>query len=246
MSGHSKWSSIKHKKAKTDAARGRVFSRLTREISVAAKRGGGDIDTNSRLRTAVQAARDVNMPADNIERAIKKGTGELPGVVYEEIIYEGYGPAGVAIMIEVLTDNKNRTSADIRKIFSKSNGNLGGEGSVSWGFSKKGMVIVDSAGCSEDELMEISLDEGAEDIKQEETNFVIITAPEKFSKLCEALKNKNVAISVSELTQIPSSTVKVEGKQAEQVLKLVEALEEYEDVQNVYANFDIPDEIMEK
>jgi YebC/PmpR family DNA-binding regulatory protein len=186
------------------------------------------------------------MPTDNIDRAIKKGTGELPGVTYEEIMYEGYGPAGVAIMAEVVTDNKNRTSSDIRKIFSKGNGSLGGAGSVSWGFTKKGMFIVDSAECDEDTLMEIALEAGAEDINQEEANFVITSTPEDFSKLQEALKNKNIPISAAELTQIPSSTVKVEDKEAEQVLKLVEALEDYDDVQNVYANFDIPDEVLEK
>lgn len=245
MSGHSKWSSIKHKKAKTDAQRGRVFGRLIREITIAARHGGGNPDANPRLRAAVQTAKSMNMPADNISRAIRKGTGELPGVNYEECIYEGYAPNGVAMMVEVVTDNRNRTSSELKKIFSKSGGNLGSSGCVSWLFHKKGVVTVSVKNASEEELMEIVLDAGAEDLRLDGNTYVITCPPESFEKVKDALTGKGVEVTYAELTLVPENTVSVEGKPAEQVLRLAEVLEEYEDTQHVYANFDVPDEMID-
>ena len=246
MSGHSKWSSIKHKKGKADAARGKIFTKLIRELTVAARYGGGDPDGNPRLRTATQAAKAANMPAANIERAIKKGTGELPGVSYEEIKYEGYGPGGVAVLVEALTDNKNRAVSDIRHIFSLHGGNLGEVGCVGWMFERRGIIQVAKGKVDEEELMMTVLDAGALDMTSEEDYFEIITPFNKFEAVKDALDEKKIPYSEAELTVIPQTNIKLEGKQAEQMLKLTEALEDHDDVQKVYANFDIATEIMEK
>ena len=246
MSGHSKWSSIKHKKGKADATRGKIFTKLIKEITVAAREGGGDPDGNPRLRTAIQAAKAANMPAANIEKAIKKGTGELPGVSYEEVTYEGYGPGGVAVLVETLTDNKNRAVSDIRHIFATHGGNLGEVGCVGWMFERKGIIQVDKGKVDEDQLMEAVLEAGALDMTSEEDYFEIVTPFEKFEAVKKALDEKNIPTIQAELTMIPQTNIKLEGKQAEQMLKLMEALEDHEDVQKVYANFDIATEIMEK
>jgi YebC/PmpR family DNA-binding regulatory protein len=244
MSGHNKWASIKHKKAIVDSKRGKLFSKLSKELTVSAKAGGGDLANNARLRVAVNKARAVNMPADNIERAVKKGTGELPGVSYEEIVYEGYGPKGVAIIAEALTDNKNRTGAEIRNIFSKKNGNMAGSGSVSWMFNKKGLIMVKADKIDEDKLMAIALDAGAEDMKLEEDIYEIITPVSGFEKVKDSMKGSNIEIESAELAMIPTSTVALDGIDAKSVLSLVEMLEDHDDVQNVYANFDIPDDVL--
>jgi YebC/PmpR family DNA-binding regulatory protein len=244
MSGHSRWAGIKHKKALVDAKRGKLFSKLNREISVAAKAGGGSPEANPRLRLAVAKAREANVPGENIERAIKKGTGELPGVIYEQINYEGYGPGGIAIMVEALTDNKNRTTAEIRNILSSKGGNLAGSGSVSWLFSKKGFIVVNKARVDEDKLMSIALDSGAEDFKAEQDSYEIISNVKDYEKVRAALKENAIEWDAAEITMIPSSLVKLQGRPAEQVLNLVESLEDHDDVQNVYANFDIPDELL--
>ncbi|MBI5055253.1 MAG: YebC/PmpR family DNA-binding transcriptional regulator [Nitrospirae bacterium] len=248
MSGHSKWSQIKHKKAATDSKKGKAFSKLSKELSVAARLGGGNPDMNARLRLVIEKAREVNMPADNIKRAIQKGTGELPGVHYEEILYEGYGPAGVALMMEVMTDNRTRTVAEIRHILSKHGGNMGETGSVGWIFDKKGYILVSKKIGDEDTLMSNALDAGAEDFKNdtEEENYEIITAPEDLNKVKEYLEAKKITLSLSEITLVPKNYIKLEVRDAEKMLKLMEALEEHDDIQNVYANFDIPDEIMAK
>ena len=245
MSGHSKWSSIKHKKAATDAKRGQAFTKVIKEITVAARGGGGDPTSNARLRTAIASAKAVNMPQDNVTRAIKKGTGELPGVSYEEFTYEGYGPGGAAIILEIMTDNKNRTVADIRHMFSKHNGNLGESGCVAWMFNKKGLIVIDSDKVDEDKLMEIALNAGAEDMQRNEDVFEITTLPEDLESVREAIEKEGIEISLAEVSRIPQTTVKLEGKHAEQMLKLMEKLEDHDDVQHVFANFDIPDEVME-
>jgi YebC/PmpR family DNA-binding regulatory protein len=239
MSGHSKWSTIKHKKGKKDAERGKIFTKLIKEITTAARQGGGDEGSNPRLRTAVLAAKAVNMPIANIDRAVKKGTGELPGVSYEEKTYEGYGPGGIAIMIESLTDNTNRTTSEIRHLLTRYGGNLGELGCVSWMFAKKGLILVNRQGLEEDRLMELSLDAGAEDMSTEQDVFEIITAPDALEKVRQALEAGKVPVASAEITMIPSTTIRLEGKQAEQMLKLMEMLDDYEDVQHVYANFDI-------
>ncbi len=244
MSGHSKWAGIKHKKAKVDAQRGRVFTKLIREITVAARVGGGDPGGNPRLRTAILAAKAVNMPADNIDRAIKKGTGELEGVSYEEITYEGYGPGGVAVLAEVLTDNRNRTVGEVRKMFSRHGGNLGEAGCVAFLFDKKGYLQVEAAKVDEDKLLSIALESGAEDMQREESVFAITTAPRDFEKVREALVKSGIQPHSGEITMLPKSTVALDGKAAEQMLRLMEELEDHDDVQHVYANFDIPEEIM--
>ncbi len=246
MSGHSKWSSIKHKKAATDAKRGKAFTRVIKEITIAARMGGGDPAANPRLRSAIASAKSVNMPQDNVTRAIKKGTGELPGVSYEEYTYEGYGPGGVAVMVEIMTDNKNRTVADIRHVFSKHNGNLGESGCVAWIFDKKGLIVVDSDKAEEDSLMEIVLNSGAEDMQLSDDVFEITTMPEDLETVREAIEKAGVEISMAQVSLIPQSTIKLIGKQAEQMLKLMEKLEDHDDVQDVFANFDIPDDVMEK
>ena len=244
MSGHSKWSSIKHKKAATDAKRGKIFTKLIKEITVAARMGGGDLDANPRLRTAIQAAKSENMPKDNIERAIKKGTGELEGVNYEESIYEGYGPGGAAVLIESLTDNKNRTVADIRYIFSKSGGNMGENGCVAWMFDKKGYIAVENKAVDEEALMEAALDAGAEDIREDGSNFEVITALEDFETVKAAIDAAAIPYIVAEVTMLPQSTTFLKGKEAEQMVRLMEALEDCDDVQKVYTNADIPEEVV--
>ncbi len=248
MSGHSKWSTIKRKKGAADAKRGQAFTRLIKEVTIAARMGGGNPEGNPRLRTAVAAAKAVNMPKDNIERAIKKGTGELEGVTYDEFTYEGYGPAGVAVYVEIMTDNKNRTAADVRHIFSKNNGNLGENGCVAWMFEKKGTFVYDKLEVDEEKLMEYVLDAGAEDISEEESTWVVMTDQKDFYTVKEAIDEIDVlpSYAVAEITMIPQNTVKVAGKEAEQVLRLMDALEECEDVQNAYANFDIPESELEK
>ena len=245
MSGHSKWHSIKHKKMAQDAKRGKLFTRLIREITIAAKLGGGNPENNPRLRKAIEQAKQANMPQDNIKKAIMRGTGEIPGVVFEEITYEGYGPGGVAIYVEVLTDNKNRSAAEIRSIFSRHNGNLAGAGSVSWIFERKGLITVKKEGVDEDTVLGIILDAGAEDMKTESDRYEITTTPENFEKVKKALEENNIPIENASITFIPKNTVRLEGKEAEQLLKLLDELEECDDVQGVYANFDIPDEILE-
>lgn len=244
MSGHSKWATTKRKKAAIDAKKGKIFTKITKEITVAAKIGGSDPDGNARLRTAILKAKEANMPADNIKKAVMKGTGELPGVTYEETTYEGYGPNGVAVYIEIMTDNKNRTVAEIRKTFTRHGGNMGEAGCVSWMFHKKGYIVVEKNKADEDKLMSLALDAGAEDMKSDNNNFEIITAPKDFEKVKEVLKQNNIEMSVSEITMVPQNYIKLDGKEAEQMLKLMDELEDHDDVQNVYANFDIPEEIM--
>ncbi|MBM4263672.1 MAG: YebC/PmpR family DNA-binding transcriptional regulator [Deltaproteobacteria bacterium] len=246
MSGHSKWSTIKHKKAAKDAKRGKIFTKLIKEITVAARMGGGDINANPRLRTAVTTARAASMPSDNIERAIKKGTGELEGVSYEEIQYEGYGPGGTAIIAQVLTDNKNRTVSEIRRLFSKHGGNMGETGSVSWMFDKKGLITVEKSQIDEDRLMTIVLDAGAEDVRDEEDVFEVITLPEDFNTVKEKLDQEKIAVASAQVTLVPKNTVDVDAKNVEQILKLTEELEDHDDVQNVSSNFNIPTELLEK
>lgn len=244
MSGHSKWATTKHKKAAADAKRGKLFTKLTKEITVVARLGGGDPEGNPRLRAAIAKAKAVSMPADNIKRAIQKGTGELPGVSYEEITFEGYGPGGVALMIEAMTDNRNRTVSEIRHILSKLGGNLGESGCVSWMFNKKGYIVVKQDKADEENLLALVLDAGAEDMQAEDENFVITTAPSDFEKVKKALEDVGVPMDAAEVTMLPQTYVKLEGKEAAQMLKLMETLEDSDDVQNVYANFDIPDEIL--
>ena len=243
MSGHSKWATIKHKKAATDAKRGALFTKLIKEITVAA-RSGGNPEINPKLRVAIDHAKEASMPSDNIERAIKKGTGELPGVSYEEMTLEGYGPGGVAIYVELLTDNKNRTSSEVRNLFSKKGGNMAGAGSVSWIFEKKGYIVVSKSTIDEDRLMSIALDAGAEDLIVEDNEFGVKTAPQDFYKIKKALDDNKIKIESAELTMLPKNTVNLSGDDAKKVLDLVSSLEEHEDVQNVYANFDIPDDLL--
>lgn len=246
MSGHSKWSTIKRKKGAADAKRGRIFTRLIKEITVAARMGGGDPDGNPRLRSAIATAKTENMPKDNIERGIKKGTGELEGAVYEEITYEGYGPGGVAVLVDCMTDNKNRSVADIRHFFSKSGGNLGETGCVSWMFGKQGLILVEKESISEEELMDHALEAGADDVIEEDSEFQVLTTPDDFDSVREALQGKGVSFIEAAVSMIPKNVVDVsDEKTARQILKLLENLEDHDDVQNVYANFDIPDEIME-
>lgn len=246
MSGHSKWASIKHKKAVVDVKKGKLFSKISKEISVAARTGGSNPDMNPRLRLAIEKAKEANMPSNNIKRAIMKGTGELPGATYEEVLYEGYGPGGVALMLEVLTDNKNRTISELRHIMSKHGGSIGEAGCVAWIFDKRGYILVDKKIIDEDTLMSIALDAGAEDIKNdpEEENYEIITAPENFNGVKEFLEKKNIALNLSEVTLIPKNYVKLAAGDAEKMLKLIDALEEHDDIQNVYANFDVPDKVL--
>lgn len=246
MSGHSKWSTIKHKKAKTDAVRGKLFSKLIKEITVAAKHGGGDIDTNPRLRTAVLTAKAANMPKGNIEQAIKKGTGELPGVNYEENTYEGYGPGGAAVFIEVLTDNKNRTTAEIRYVLDRRGGNLGTDGCVAWIFERRGLVTIDAEDKDEDVVLDDALELGAEDVSREGNMYEIYAAPNDVAEIRQGLESKGYTVDESKVSMIPKTTQKLEGKEAEQMLKLMEALEDHDDVQNVFSNFDIADDILEE
>lgn len=248
MSGHNKWSSIKHKKGAADAKRGKIFSRLIKEITIAARMGGGNPDANPRLRTAVNAAKSENMPKDNIERAVKKGTGELDGESFEEMTYEGYGPGGVAVMVEVMTDNKNRTAAEVRHVFSKHNGKLAESGCVSFLFDKKGTFVYDSDEADEETLMEAVLEAGAEDIREDEGTVLVTTDPKDFYTVKDAIDEMNELpkYTVAEVTMVPQNTVKITGKDAEQMIKLMEGLEDLDDVQNVYANFDISASEMEQ
>ena len=245
MSGHSKWSSIKHKKGAADAKRGKIFTKLIKEITVAARMGGsGDPDANPRLRTAILAAKAENMPKDNIERGIKKGTGELEGVDYEENTYEGYGPGGAAVLLESLTDNKNRAVADIRHIFAKCGGNLGENGCVSWMFDKKGYIVVERSAIDEDSLMETALEAGAEDVRGDDSNFEVITAPEDFEAVKAAIDEKEIPYLDAEVTMLPQTATSLQGKEADQMIRLMDMLDDCEDVQKVYTNADIPDELV--
>jgi YebC/PmpR family DNA-binding regulatory protein len=247
MSGHSKWSTIKRKKGALDAKRGKIFSKLIKEITIAARLGGGNPESNARLRTAIAAAKAENMPKENIERAIKKGTGEIEGGgSLEEIIYEGYGPGGVAVLVSALTDNKNRTSGEIRHIFTRHNGNLGENGCVAWLFDKKGLIIFEKGKVDEEKLFELALEAGAEDVKEEATTFEVITDPKNFEAVKAVIDQNNLKYLVAEITMVPKNTVKLEGKEAEQMLKLMDALEDSDDVQKTYANFDIAEDILEK
>ncbi len=246
MSGHSKWHSIRHKKAVVDAKRGKQFAKLIKEITVAARLGGGDTDANPRLRTAIASAKAMNMPADNIKRSIQRGTGELEGVQYEEVVYEGYGPGGVAVFVEALTDNKNRTVAELRHVFTKHGGNLSEPGSVAWMFSKKGIFMVEEEAVGEDRLMEVALEAGADDISLDEGAYEVTCPWELFASLREALGDADIPTTLAEVIQVPQSTIKLEGSEAQQVLRLMEGLEDHDDVQNVSANFDIPAEVMEE
>jgi YebC/PmpR family DNA-binding regulatory protein len=246
MSGHSKWSTIKHKKAAKDAKKGKLFTKFIKEITVAARMGGGDMNSNPRLRTAVLSARAQSMPGENIERAIKKGTGELEGVTYEEIQYEGYGPGGVAIIAQVVTDNKNRTVSEIRRLFAKHGGNMGETGCVSWMFDKKGWITIEKSQVDEDRLMDIVLDAGAEDVRAEDDIFEVVTRPEDFEKVKERLDQEKIALASAQVTLVPKNTVDVDAKNVEQVLRLSEELEDHDDVQSVAANFNIPTELMDK
>jgi YebC/PmpR family DNA-binding regulatory protein len=239
MSGHSKWHSIKHKKGATDAKRGKLFTKFIKEITVAARTGGGDPDANARLRKAILDAKAGNMPNDTIDRAVRRGTGAEEGVTYEEITYEGYGPGGVALLIEAMTDNRNRTVAEIRHIFSKNGGNLGESGSVGWLFEKKGYIVVDKAARPEEELFDIAIEGGADDLRDDEDNFEIITSPENFESVQSAIKSAGIEPQVAEVSMVPQNYVKLEGSSAQQMLRLMEAMEDHDDVQKVYANFDI-------
>ncbi len=238
MSGHSKWATIKHKKGAADAKRGKVFTRLIKEITIAAKSGGGDPDGNPRLRTAILAAKAENMPADNIKRAIQRGTGELEGLSYEEITYEGYGPGGVAVIVDVLTDNKNRAVSEVRHAFSKNGGNLGAEGAVSWMFAKKGVISIAKDAANEDKLMEIVLESGAEDLNDEGEHWEILSAPADFEAVTDALKAAKIPTETAEVTKIASTYTKLEGSQANAMMRLLETIEDLDDTQNVYSNFD--------
>lgn len=246
MSGHSKWSSIKHKKAAKDAKRGKLFTKVIKEITVAARMGGGDINSNPRLRTAVLTAKDASMPAENIDRAIKKGTGELESVTYEEVSYEGYGPGGAAIMVYVVTDNKNRTVSEIRRLFTKYGGNMGESGCVAWMFDKKALITVDQTQIKEERLMDVALEGGAEDVRKEDGHFEIIAQPEDLEKLRERLDREKITIVTAQIAMIPKNTVALDAKHAAQALKLAEELEDHDDVQTVSASFGIPDEFIEK
>ena len=246
MSGHSKWSTIKRKKGKADAERGRLFTKLIKEITVAARSGGGNPEHNPRLRSAILAAKANSMPADNVKRAVMKGTGDLPGVNYEEVTYEGYGPGGVAVLVEVFTDNKNRTVSDVRHMFGKHAGNLGESGCVGWIFEKKGVIEIEKTKIAEDDLLELALEAGATDLSSEGDVFEITTPPEEFENVRAAIEKKGIPMVSAEVSKVPQNFVKLDAKHAEQMIKLYEALDEHDDVQKVYANFDIDDDILEK
>ncbi len=246
MSGHSKWKTNKGKKALADAKKGAAYTKIIKEITMCAREGGGNPDNNIKLRTLMVRAKEANMPSDNVKMAIKRGTGEIPGVVYETVMYEAYGPGGVAILIEALTDNKQRTPAELRNVMSKKSGSMAGAGSVSYMFTKKGYRLIEKSQAQEEALMTIALDAGAEDFKSDDKNYEITTSPQDFEKVKETIQSKGIKMQDAEVTMIPSTTIKVTGGDAKQVLGLVEALEEHDDVQQVYANFDIPDEILEQ
>jgi YebC/PmpR family DNA-binding regulatory protein len=244
MSGHSKWHSIKHKKAATDSKRGRIFTRLIKEMTVAARNGGGDVNDNPRLRLAVSTAKANNMPAENIKKAIMRGTGELPGITYEDVNYEGYGPGGVAIYMHTLTDNKNRTVAELRHLLSRNGGNLGETGSVGWIFERKGYIVIEKSAAEEDKLMEIALGSGADDMREDGSNFEIFSSPESFDAVKTALESAGITIAAAEISMMPQNYVKLEGKNAQTMLKLMESLEDHEDIQNVWSNFDVDESEM--
>ncbi len=246
MSGHSKWSTIKRKKGAADAKRGKLFTKLIREVTTAARIGGGDINGNPRLKKAVDEAKGGNMPSENIDRAIKKGTGELEGVVYDEINYEGYGPEGIAILVEAMTDNKNRTVAEVRHTFSKYNGNLGANGCVAWMFDLKGLILVSREEVDEEQLMEAALEAGADDITESDEAWTVLTAPDELDLVSKALDAAGIKVESADLTRVPQTTKEIVGKPAETLLKLLNALEDLEDIQNVYANFDVDDELLER
>ena len=248
MSGHSKWHTIKHKKGAADAKRGKIFTRIIKELTVAARSGGGDIESNPRLRTIVAEAKSVNMPADNIKRAIQRGTGELPGVSYEEVTYEAYGPGGVAIMIETLTDNKNRTVGEMRHVLSKHGGNLGETNSVAWMFEKKGYIVVEkskASGGKEEDLLSAIIDAGGDDMKDDEDNWEIVSAPDKFQPVLDAVKGLHIEPAAAEIAMLPQNYIKLEGKPAQQMVKLMELLEEHEDTKKVWSNADIEEKEIE-
>jgi YebC/PmpR family DNA-binding regulatory protein len=245
MSGHSKWATIKRKKGKADAERGRIFTKLIREITVAARNGGGDPNGNPRLRSAILAAKQNNMPADNVDRAIKKGTGELPGVTYEESIYEGYGPGGVAILVEVLTDNRNRTTSEIRHILTRNNGRLGEAGSVAWMFEQKGLLVVEkSSGASEDDLIMVALESGADDVKDLGDSWEVLTPPAKMETVRSAVTNARIAVASAEIARVPQNRVTLDRRETESAMRLMDLIEEHDDVQKVSSNLEIPDEIL--
>jgi YebC/PmpR family DNA-binding regulatory protein len=246
MSGHSKWSTIKHKKAKTDAARSKQFTKLIREITVAARQGGSDIDANPRLRLAVQAAKGANMPSDNITRAVKKGAGEIEGVHYEEFSYEGYGPAGVGLIIDVVTDNRNRTTAEVRHALTKHGGNMGETGSVAWNFAAKGVIRVVAERCDEETVMNAVLDSGAEDVQESEGTFEVYCVPADLASVSEWFRSRDIPLDSVEIEKIPKTLVELDGEEARRMLRLMEALEDLDDVARVSANFDIPDEAFQE
>jgi YebC/PmpR family DNA-binding regulatory protein len=246
MSGHSKWATIKHKKGALDAKRGKIFTRLIKEISIAAKNGGGDPDSNPRLRTAILAAKSENMPADNIKRAIQRGTGELPGVNFEEFALEGYGPGGVAVLLDINTDNRNRTVSEIRHVFGKNGGNMASAGAVSYLFHKKGDIVIPKSAASEDDLMGIVLEAGADDLRDDGDNWEVVTDPGSFEAVVEAVKKAGIEPASASVAMIPQNYIKLEGQQASTMIRLMEALEEHDDVQNVHANFDIDQKLLEE
>ncbi len=246
MSGHSKWASIKHKKAAADSKRGKIFTKIIREITVAARTGGGDPGSNPRLRLAISTAKGANMPADNIDRAVKKGTGQLEGATYEEVVYEGYGPQGVAVYVQCLTDNKNRTVSEIRNIFLRKQGNLAGAGSVAWIFEQRGLITVGANATTEDKLMEIALNAGADDLSRSGEQFEVLTLPAQFEAVRKAIEEAKIPIETASVTMIPKNLMPVDAANARAVLALIEALEDHDDVQNVYSNCDIPDEVMKE
>jgi len=245
MSGHSKWHTIKHKKGAADAKRGKIFTRIIKELTVAARNGGGDIETNPRLRTIVAEAKANNMPRENIDRAIRRGTGEEPGVSYEDVTYEGYGPGGVALMIETLTDNKNRTVGEIRHLLAKHAGNLAAENSVAWMFHRKGQIVIEKGKVDEEKLLDAALDAGADDVNDDESGWEIVCTPDNFEKVRDAVKKLGVEPASAEVAMIPQNYVKLTGKEAQQMLKLMEVIEEHDDVQHVWANFDIEEKEIE-
>ena len=246
MSGHSKWATIKHKKGALDAKRGKIFTRVIKEITMAAKSGGGDPDSNPRLRTAIAAAKAENMPQDNIKRAIQRGTGELPGATYEEITFEGYGPGGVALLVDVTTDNRNRTVSEIRHAFGKNGGNLGEAGSVAWMFSKKGQIVVPKTAAKEDDLLNVVLENGGDDLNDDGDNWEITTTPAAYETVLEAIKKAKIEVIHSEIGMVPQNYIKLEGAAANQMIRLLEAIEDHDDVQNVYSNFDVDQKQLEE
>ncbi|MDI6602153.1 MAG: YebC/PmpR family DNA-binding transcriptional regulator [Thermoanaerobacteraceae bacterium] len=246
MSGHSKWANIKHKKEKSDAQKGKIFTKLAKEIIIAAREGGGDPESNSRLRDAIEKAKENNMPNDNITRAVKRGSGELDGEALEEVTYEGYGPSGVAVIVEAMTDNRNRTAAEMRHIFDRSGGSLGASGCVAWMFDKKGLIVIDGNGVNEDELMMVALDAGAEDIINNGDDFEVYTSPEDFSEVKSKIKDAGYTIIDAEVRMIPQNTVKLDIDASQKVLALIDRLDEHDDVQNVYHNLEIPEELLDE